>query len=118
MKRPAAGMLAGSVLLAASLLVTQAQAQTQSRPDVELLPESEYATQLEEVLVQGARAPAWRDRLEQKPRWDRPALELEPAEPPRIEWLPRYVREEREDYEGVRDRRNAEPRLRLFEMRF
>jgi hypothetical protein len=100
------------------LLLWAAGALAQSRPDVELLPESEYATQLEEVVVRGARAPAWRDRLEEKPRWDRPALELEPAEPPRIEWLPRYAREEREDFDGVRDRQNAEPRLRLFELRF
>lgn len=93
-------------------------AQAQARPDVEPLPAEEYVTPLEEVIVRGSRAPAWRDRLEQRPRWERQVLELEEPEPPRLDWFPHYERDEREDYEGVRDRRDAEPRLRLFEFRF
>ncbi|MDX9874128.1 MAG: hypothetical protein RBS88_04395 [Spongiibacteraceae bacterium] len=87
------------------------------RPEPEVLPASEYRTSLEEVVVHGARTPAWRDRLEEKPRWDQPRLQM-PEMPQRIEWLPAYTREEREDYEQVRDRNVREPRIRLFDIRF
>jgi hypothetical protein len=103
-------------LLALPLLlgVTLAQAQG-SRPETPLLSESEYRSTLEEVVVRAQR-PA---TPEQAPRWDRPKIELElESGPSRLEWAPRYVRDEREDYEGVRDRTNAEPRIKVFEVRF
>lgn len=109
-----------SARLALVLIVSggSASALAQSRPDVEVLPAQEYATSLEEVIVTGTRAPAWRERIGQQPRWDRPQVAIPEVDPPRFEFLPEYTREEREDYESVRDRRDAEPRLRLFEMQF
>lgn len=87
------------------------------RPETPMLSEREYRVQLEEVIVRAQR-PRWRGQ-EEAPRWDREKFEL-PVDvaPPRLQWAPGYARDEREDYEGVRDRMNAEPRIKLFEFKF
>lgn len=109
---PRAGWLGAALLSCSSALLAQ------PGPGADRLPEAEYRTELEEVIVEGRRAPAWRDRQEAGPRWDRPQLEIPEPEPPRLQWLPEYTREERVQYDGVRDRRAAEPRLRVFELKF
>lgn len=101
----------------AVVLATLAVPAWSQRPEAEVLPASEYRVGLEEVVVLGQRAPAWRSRVEEKPRWDVPELEL-PTVQRRIEWLPAYSREEREDYERARDRNAREPRFRLFNIEF
>lgn len=110
----AARWLTAPLLLGAALACVQAQAQG-GRPETPMLSEKEYRAPLEEVVVRGQQ-PAL---PEQAPRWDRPKIELElESQPSRMEWAPAYAREERDDYEGVRDRTNAEPRIKLFEVKF
>lgn len=106
----------GRLLALPLLLLGAALAQAQGgRPETPLLSEREYRSTLEEVVVRAQRP----DIPEQAPRWDRPKIELELESPPsRLEWAPRYVRDERDDYDGVRDRTNAEPRIKIFEVKF
>jgi hypothetical protein len=83
----------------------------------ELLSEKEYALEREEVVVRAQR-PQWHGR-EEAPRWDRRKIELDiEASQPRLRALPKYEREERDDAMQVRDRMNAEPRIKLFDFKF
>lgn len=105
-----AGRLAAALLLAA---ITQFA----SAREPELLSEEEYALQREEVVVRAQR-PQWRAR-EEAPRWDREKFELDiQTTQPRLQALPKYEREERDDSMQVRDRMNAEPRIKLFELKY
>ncbi len=84
-----------------------------------MLPASAYRTPLEEIIVEG-KIPYWQHKA--PPRWDRPKVEVPKpgaATPGRLQWVPRYTREEREDYNGVRDQlSNPQPRLKIFEIHF
>lgn len=107
-------LLAAIALLLAATAVAQA---TASAREPELLSAEEYPLSMEEVVVRGQR-PQWREK-EAAPRWDREKFELEvKAEQPRLQALPKYTRDERDDYDGVRDRMNREPRIKLFELKF
>lgn len=113
--------LAWRWMLAAALLgAVPALAQTAagSRPETPMLGEEEYPIQLEEVVVRG-KAPRWREREPAAPDWEKGKFQL-PTEtkPPRIQVMPRYTRDERDDYDQVRDRMNATPRIKIFEMKF
>jgi hypothetical protein len=69
---------------------------------------------LQEVIAIG-RLPYWRT---DKPRLEQPTLELQPTTKPRLEWAPHYSRDERDDYNGVRDSLSPQPRTKLFEIHF
>ena len=107
-----------ALLAAALLLATAALAQSAAaKRETALLSEKEYPMQLEEVVVRAQR-PQWRKK-EAPPDWNRGKFDLDTtAEPSRLQLAPKYSRDERDDYNGVRDRMNAEPRIKLFELKF
>ena len=84
-----------------------------------MLPASAYRVPLEEIIVEG-KAPYWQS--EAPPRWDKPKVEAPKpgdADKGRLQWAPPYARDEREDYNGVRDQlSNPQPRTKIFEIRF
>lgn len=96
-------------------LTTAADAGRESPSEAPVLSKSEYRLPLEEVIAIG-RAPYWRQAEE--PQWDQPTLELQPAPSSRLEWVPHYSREERDEFNGVRDQLNPQPRTKLFEVHF
>lgn len=108
-------VLAAALLGAASV---GAQTTSSSRPETPMLDEQDYPIQLEEVVVRG-KAPRWRDREPAAPDWEKGKFQI-PVEtkPSRIEVLPKYTADERDDYDQVRDRMNATPRIKIFEMKF
>ena len=82
-----------------------------------LLDEAAYRTDLEEIIVHG-QAPRWRDSMTAEDLRPEDIEFFEPDPDARLEWLPTYTREERENYQKVRDRKNETPELKLFEIRF
>lgn len=85
------------------------------RPETPMLGREAYRTPLEEIIVTG-RAPYWK---QQAPRWEQPKVEIPlRPKPPRLQVLPRYTGEERDEYQGVRDTQNPKPRMKLFELKF
>lgn len=108
-----------SLLLTLLLLATVLVVQAASRSDDELLEAGEYRSGLEEVVVRGQQ-PAWR---EQKPasdqQWRPEKFELPESENKgRIEFFPKYTKDERDQYNGVRDRVGEKPEIKLFEWKF
>lgn len=104
------------VVAGLALATVSATGLTQERGG-ELLDESAYRTDLEEIIVHG-QAPRWREPItaeELRPE-DIEFFESEPDGG--LEWLPAYTREERDDYQKVRDRKNETPELKVFEIRF
>ncbi len=89
------------------------------RVEAVVLPASAYRTPLQEIIVEG-KTPYWRHQA--PPNWSKPKVEApKPGEEAvgRMQWLPRYTREERDDYNGVREQlSNPPPRTKLFEIRF
>lgn len=82
----------------------------------ELLDEKEYRSEIEEVVVT-ARKPDWRQQS--KPEWRSQRFELpEQKSTSRMEWVPEYTKDERDLYDGVRDRKGEKPEFKLFEFRF
>lgn len=100
------------VLMAVSAVAARAeQAQRE-----ELLDEKEYRSELEEVVVTASK-PEWRQQ--EKPEWRSQRFELpEETRQPRMEWVPEYTKDERDLYDGVRDRKGEKPEIKLFEFRF
>lgn len=84
----------------------------------QLLGEDEYRTALEEVVVVGRR-PRWREEQEQQ-QWrpERFKLPTGVVSTPRIQWLPEYDKDERDFYQGVRDRTGEKAEIKLFEWKF
>jgi hypothetical protein len=87
--------------------------------DDAVLEEEAYRTEIEEVVVTG-QAPEWRQE-QQEQQWRQEKFKL--AEPgdlpgPRMEWFPEYDRDERDDYDGVRDRMDEKPLIKIFEWKF
>ncbi len=105
-------------LLLFTVFCSAAWAATQNaKPEPSVLPASAYRTSLEEIVVKG-RLPYWQ---QQTPRWDKPKVEApKPGEaaPGRLQFAPAYTREERDDYNEVRDPLNPKPRTKLFEVKF
>lgn len=88
---------------------------TKPRPETPVLSADAYRTPLDQVIVTG-RSPYWQQQV---PRWDKPKVELPVQAPPsRLQLAPRYTREERDEYNGVRDTQNPQPRMKLFEFKF
>jgi len=102
------------VAWAALSLSLSATAAPVAPSEVPVLPSAEYRMPLQEVIAIG-RAPYWRQP--ETPRWEPPELEL-PASKSRLEWAPHYSRDERDDFNGVRDQLNPQPRTKLFEIHF
>ena len=103
---------------AALLLAMAAVAQTAERArETERLSEKEYPMQLEEVVVR-AQQPQWREK-EVAPDFNREKFKFEPdVKPSRLQAFPKYDRDERDNYDQVRDRMNAKPEIKLFEFKF
>ncbi len=102
----------GAMLLFSAAAVAEPEAPSAAA----LLPTSAYRLPMEEVIAIG-QAPYW----QQQPRanWDAPKAELPlEAQPSRLQWAPRYVRDERDDYNGVREQLNPQPKTKLFELHF
>lgn len=108
---------AGRVALVLALCWATPMVFAADRPEPEVLPREAYRVPLDQVIVTG-KAPYWRG--EDAPRWDKPKVEAPAeAEPSRLQWAPHYGRDEREDYNGVRDQlNNPQPRTKLFELKF
>ncbi len=119
MATPAPSQASRAVLIAmALLLAAAAMAQgAASTRETELLSEKEYPLQLEEVVVR-AQKPQWREK-EAPPDWNRGKFDLDATpKPSRLQLAPTYSRDERDDYDQVRDRMNAKPEIKLFEFKF
>lgn len=102
--------LAGfAVALAGPLLAVEPSA-----ADSSVLPKSAYRVPMEEVIAIG-RVPYW--RKEQAPQWEREEMELQESKA-RMQWAPAYSRDERDEYDGIRDSVNPKPRAKLFEVKF
>lgn len=105
--------LAAALLLSAAGLALAAPEERNG----DLLDPSAYRTELEEIVVKG-RAPRWRDE-QQRPELRPEDIQFfEPETQPRLQWLPRYTRDEREFYRGVRDRMDEKPQIKVFEIHF
>jgi len=105
--------LAAVALLLSSLTAWSAQ---NDRPEPPLLKAERYRTPLEEVIVTVPQ-PYW--KTDNAPRWDKPKVEVQTESPPtRLQWAPRYTRNEADDYKEVRDTQNPKPRMKLFEIKF
>jgi hypothetical protein len=108
----AAGALA---LLATLAFAVEPQGKLKPKPETPVLNSSEYRTPLDQVIVTG-HSPYWQQQ--QAPRWDKPKTEDLQAPPSRLQLAPRYTRDERDEYNGVRDNQNPQPRTKLFELKF
>jgi len=86
------------------------------KPAMSLLEREAYRTPLDEIVVTG-RAPYWEQSA--APRWDKPKVDVpQQVTPPRMQVLPQYTRDERDEYDGIRDTQNPKPRMKLFEFKF
>ena len=104
------------LLVAAGCVIGCAAGPLAYADEPELLDESEYRTELEEVIVVG-KEPEW--RRERKGEWRPDRFELPtPTQKSRIEWFPRYTKDERDNYDGVRDRTGEKPEFKIFEWKF
>jgi hypothetical protein len=112
------GLLLPLVVLMLALLtlsVIAEQASEQNQPV--LLDDSEYRTDIEEMVVR-ARRLDWRNQqVEQEWRPERFELPEQSSEQ-RMQWLPRYSKDERDQFDGVRDRMGEKPEIKLFEWKF
>jgi len=104
--------LLGAVLLAGAALCGADE--TRRIPETPLLKQEDYRMSLEDVVVYGLR-PYWRE--EAPPRWEKEPLEVQPEKPSRMQWAPKYTREERDDWQPP-DQLNPQPRMKIFELKF
>ena len=73
---------------------------------------------MEEIVVSGS-VPEWRRAEMEQEQWRRDQFELaDESQPSRIEWFPAYTKEDRENYQQIRDRKGEKPEFKLFEWRF
>ena len=86
--------------------------------DDALLDASEYRSELEEVVVVG-QEPEWRQNINQKEEWRPQRFELSKhSSKSRMQWFPEYTKDDRDNYNGVRDRTGENPEFQLFKMKF
>ena len=90
------------------------------RPETPLLPAAAYRVPLDQIIVEG-RLPYWEHKP--KPRFDKPKVAVPKLDQPegegRLQWFPRYTREDRDNYNGTHDQlSNPQPLLKIFEIRF
>lgn len=106
-----------AVLIAMTVLPAAAQDSGSAARDTVLLDASEYRSELEEVVVVG-RQPEWRQGA-QSEEWRPDKFELaKQASSSRMEWFPEYVKDERDNYQGVRDRTGEKAEFQLFKWTF
>jgi len=88
-----------------------------TRPEDPILRKDNYRLPMEQVIVVG-QDPYW--KKEGKPRWDRSKVEVDtkPATDSRLKAFPTYTAEERDDAMKVKDRNNATPKIKLFDIKF
>ncbi|MFA7555165.1 MAG: hypothetical protein WCY88_13020 [Spongiibacteraceae bacterium] len=104
-------------LLLLVALVSMAWAQTGRNSDEVLLDETEYRSELEEVVVIGQQ-PEWR-KPSKPEEWRPDKFELpKSSSSQRLDWLPEYTKDERDNYQGVRDRTGEKPEFKIFNWRF
>ena len=83
-----------------------------------LLDKKEYRGELEEVIVVG-KQPQWRTDADREQQWRPSKFELpESSIKGRIEWFPQYTKDERDNYQGVRDRLDEKPEIKIFQWKF
>jgi hypothetical protein len=104
----------GAGLWLAIALAGPAAAAEPPAADSSVLPRSAYRLPMEEVIAIG-RIPYW--RKEQAPKWEREEMQLEESKA-RLQWAPKYTRDERDEYDGIRDSVNPQPRAKIFEVKF
>ena len=98
----------------AMILAGPALAVEPSAVDSSVLPQSAYRIPLQEVIVIGG-TPYW--KKEQQPQWEREEIELKESKA-RMQWAPAYTRDERDEYDGIRDSVNPKARAKVFEVKF
>lgn len=88
-----------------------------NRPEAPTLHRQDYRLPLEQVIVIG-QTPYW--RKEGAPRWDRSKVDVDtkPSTEPRLNLFPNYTAEERDEALKIRDRNNATPKIKLFDVKF
>ena len=104
-----------SIVWTALLVSLTAGAAQESPSETPALAPSEYRLPMEEVTAIG-RLPYWRQT--EAPRWEQPSLELQQTAKSRLQWLPNYTRDERDDSKAVHDPANPQARTKVFEVRF
>jgi hypothetical protein len=114
-----AGIGCGSLLLLLLLLSSPMTNAQQQRFDSDDLPaENEYRGGLEEVVVVG-QAPEWRKSPASEERWRPDKFKLQTLDKPsRLQWFPEYSKDERDNYQGVRDRKGEKAEFQLFNWKF
>jgi hypothetical protein len=100
--------------LAAVAFSSLAAAREEPATQAQVLSKSDYRLPMEEVIAIG-RVPYW--RKDQAPQYERQEMELQESKA-RLQWAPKYSRDERDDYNGVRDQLNPQPRAKVFEVKF
>lgn len=105
-------------LLAAVVALAMPVLAQQGRLDAEpLLDESEYRSELEEVVIVG-QAPEWR-KAPPQPEWRPERFKLSaPSSESRLQWFPEYRKDERDNYQGVRDRTGEKAEFKIFQWKF
>lgn len=79
--------------------------------------ESEYPVAMEEIVVKG-KVPEWRKAQTEQEFWRRNRFELLKPEQGRMDWFPRYEKDERDNYQQVRDRKDEKAGIKVFELKF
>ena len=102
------------IVLMVSVLAVGVTAQADD--ERQLLDENEYRSKLEEVVVIG-KEPEWRKEKKEEWRPDRFKLQA-PSSTSRFQWFPRYTKDERDNYDGVRDRTGEKPEIQIFNWKF
>ena len=106
-----------ALVMVTTLSITSIHAEKLSEDD--LLEQKEYRGDLEEVVVVGSE-PEWRKNMDKEEEWrpDRFKLPDNPPSSSRMEWFPEYTKDERDNYQGVRDRTGENPEFQIFKMKF
>ena len=106
-----------TLFMMTAVSVTGVSAEKFSQTD--LLEQQEYRSDLEEVLVIGTE-PEWRKNIDKQKEWRPERFELldNASSRLRMEWFPEYIKDERESYQGVRDRAGENPEFQLFKIKF
>lgn len=105
------------IVLAALLSVSPAVFAQDMGGDRRLLDEGEYRSELEEVIVVG-KEPEWR-KPKQQEQWRPQRFKLsEDSSKARLQWFPEYTKDERDNYNGVRDRTGENAEFKLFKFKF
>lgn len=115
---PAGLYRGGGIIITVMALLLTPNVAVWADDGLELLDESEYRNKLEEVVVTGQQ-PDWRKSPAEQQEWRPEAFTLpQQTRPPRIEWFPAFARDERDYYQGVRDRTGEKAEIQIFKWLF